>query len=123
MKVIIPVEEKTPEAPVCVSFGRTPLFLMADTESGKTEFFENTAVSSQGGAGIKAAQLLADKGAQAVITYRCGENAASVLEPAGIKLYKAQNCTAAENIEMLKGGRLVLLNEISEGLHNHGGKE
>ncbi len=123
MKIAIPVEEKTLNTPVCVSFGRTPLFVIFDTENGEFEFIDNSAAASQGGAGIKAAQLLADKGAKAVVTFRCGENAAEVLNPAEIKLYKAISGTASENIEKFKAGELSLLNDIHPGFHNHGGKE
>jgi predicted Fe-Mo cluster-binding NifX family protein len=123
MKIALPVEEKILNTPVCVSFGRTPLFVIFDTENGEFEFIDNSAAASQGGAGIKAAQLLADKGAKAVVTFRCGENAAEVLNPAEIKLYKAISGTASENIEKFKAGELSLLNDIHPGFHNHGGKE
>jgi predicted Fe-Mo cluster-binding NifX family protein len=122
MKIAIPVEEKTLNTPVCVSFGRTPLFVIFDTENGEFEFIDNSAAASQGGAGIKAAQLLADKGAKAVVTFRCGENAAEVLKPAEITLYKAVDGTAYNNIEKFKLGELSLLNDIHPGFHNHGGK-
>lgn len=122
MKVIIPVESKCLNAPICPSFGRTPLFVLFNTENDEHEFIDNTAAASQGGAGIKAAQILVDKGAEALITYRCGENAAEVLNPAGIKMYKAQDGTVEENIAKLKEGKLSLLTEIHAGFHNHGGK-
>lgn len=120
MKVIIPVESKSLDAPVCPSFGRTPLFLSFDTESGAYVFLDNSAAASQGGAGIKAAQMLADHGSNAVITYRCGDNAAKVLVPAEIKLFKAQDGTVSENIEKFKSSGLEPLSEIHAGLHNHG---
>ena len=124
MKIALPVEEKSLNTPICVSFGRTPLFVMFDTESGEYEFIDNSvAVASQGGAGIKAAQLLADKSADVVITIRCGENAAEVLKPAEITLYKAVDGTAFDNIEKFRLGELSLLNDIHPGFHNHGGKE
>ena len=123
MKIALPVEEKTMNTPVCVSFGRTPLFVIFDTESGEYEFIDNSAAASQGGAGIKAAQLLEDKGVKAVITFRCGENAAGVLKPAEIALYKAVDGTAFDNIEKFKVKELYLLDEIHSGFHNHGGKQ
>ena len=119
MKIALPVEEKSLNTPICVSFGRTPLFVMFDTENGEYEFIDNSAASSQGGAGIKAAQLLADAGADVVITIRCGENAAEVLKPAEITLYKAVDGTAYDNIEKFKLGELSLLNDIHPGFHNH----
>ena len=123
MKIALPVEEKTLNTPVCVSFGRTPLFVIFDTENGEFEFIDNSAAASQGGAGIKAAQILVDKGAKAVITFRCGENAAAVLKPTEITLYKAVDGTAFDNIEKFRLGELSLLNDIHPGFHNHGGKE
>jgi predicted Fe-Mo cluster-binding NifX family protein len=123
MKIALPVEEKILNTPVCVSFGRTPLFVIFDTENGEFEFIDNSAAASQGGAGIKAAQILVDKGAKAVITFRCGENAAAVLKPTEITLYKAVDGTAFDNIEKFRLGELSLLNDIHPGFHNHGGKE
>ncbi len=122
MKIALPIEEKTLNTPVCVSFGRTPFFVIFDTESGEYEFIDNSAAASQGGAGIKAAQLLADKGVKAVITFRCGENAAEVLKPAEITLYKAVEGTAFDNIEKFRLEELSLLNDIHPGFHNHGDK-
>jgi predicted Fe-Mo cluster-binding NifX family protein len=121
MKVVVPVESKSLETPVCPSFGRTPLFVLFDTENKKHEFLNNEAAASQGGAGIKAAQTLVDSGAAALITYRCGENAAQVLNAANIKMYKAQDGTAGENISKFIDGKLSLLTETHPGFHNHGG--
>lgn len=121
MTVFLPVEEKSLDAPVCPSFGRTPLFACIDTESGACRFLDNSATASQGGAGIKAAQLLADSGADALITFRCGENAAQVLTAASIALYKAQPGSVNDNIQTFKEKRLPLLDEIHAGFHHHGG--
>ncbi|WMJ83039.1 NifB/NifX family molybdenum-iron cluster-binding protein [Oscillospiraceae bacterium LTW-04] len=121
MTIFLPVEEKSLDAAVCPSFGRAPLFACADTQSGDCRFLENPAVTSQGGAGIKAAQFLADGSANALITFRCGENAAQVLTAAGIMLYKAQAGSLNDNIKALQDNRLPLLEEIHTGFHHHGG--
>lgn len=121
MKIAIPVESESFEVPVCPSFGRTPLFALADTETGTQMFLDNTAAASEGGAGIKASQMLADHGVNAVVTYRCGENAVQVLDGAKIELYKAQSGTVSENIEKLKRGELTRLTETHAGFHHHGG--
>lgn len=122
MKIIVPVEDTSLDTLVCQSFGRTPLFMLFDTEKGEHEFLDNSAAASQGGAGIKAAQMLVDNGAEALITYRCGENAAEVLNVGSIKIYKAQDGSVSENIEKYKDGKLSELMEIHAGFHNHGGK-
>ena len=58
MKIAMPVDDKTMESSVCVSFGRTPYFLIYDTENKESVFLDNSAAASQGGAGIKAAQTV-----------------------------------------------------------------
>lgn len=121
MKLIIPVESKSLHVPVCPSFGRTPWFVSFDTDTGNHEFLDNSAAANQGGAGIKAAQMLADHAANVVITYRLGDNAAKVLNAAAIELYKAEDGTVLENIEKFGSGALARLLEIHPGFHNHGG--
>lgn len=122
MKIIIPVESKNADAPVCPSFGRTPFFMLFDTENQNCQFIDNSAAQSQGGAGIKAAQILVDSGAKALITYRCGQNAADVLNAGGIQIYKAETGSANDNIQKYKDGKLAVLTEIHPGFHHHGGK-
>ena len=121
MKLILPVESKSLDAPVCASFGRTPYYAVFDTENGDHEFLDNSAALSQGGAGIRASQILIDNGAKAVITHRCGDNAARVLGAANIVMYKAQDGTITDNVEKFKSGNLSILSEIHPGFHNHGG--
>ncbi len=120
MNIIIPSDGKSLDMAVCQSFGRTPYYVLFETKKGEVKFLDNEAAASAGGAGIKAAQMIVDAGAEAVITYRLGENAASVLSAAGVKLYKAQEGTVNDNIKLFAQGKLPPLNEIHSGYHNHG---
>ncbi|HNR03910.1 MAG TPA: NifB/NifX family molybdenum-iron cluster-binding protein [Bacillota bacterium] len=122
MKIAIPVDDKNMEASVCISFGRTPYFLIHDTESNRSLFFENSAAASQGGAGIKAAQFLVDHKADILLTPRCGENAAEVIKAANIKMYKTIPGSAKDNVNAFTEGKLSLLEEIHAGFHGHGEK-
>ena len=121
MKIAMPVDDKSMETTVCMSFGRTPYFLIYDTESKESVFLDNSAAASQGGAGIKAAQSIADNHARALLTPRCGENAAEVIKAAHIKIYKTINDSIMENINAFSEGKLPVLEEIHAGLHHHGG--
>ncbi|AHF08728.1 NifB/NifX family molybdenum-iron cluster-binding protein [Dehalobacter restrictus] len=121
MKIAIPVDDNSMDTSVCISFGRAPYFLLYDTETEENNFLNNSAAASQGGAGIKAAQNIVDSGAEAIITPRCGENAAEVLKVAEIALYKNTNNSIRDNIEALKEGKLNLLDDIHPGFHQHGG--
>ncbi len=122
MKIAIPVENKSMETTVCQSFGRTPYFLIYNTELKDGLFIENDAANSQGGAGVKAAQIVVDSDVNALLTPRCGENAAEVIMAAGIKIYKTVNDSIMDNIDAFDKGNLSVLADIHDGFHNHGGK-
>ena len=121
MKIAIPVEEKTLESSICASFGRTPYFLIYDTETKESTFIDNGAAASTGGAGIKAAQTVVDQKANILLTPRCGENAADVIKSADIKIFKTTSASVKDNIAAFVDGKLPLLDEIHAGFHGHGG--
>ena len=122
MKIAIPVDERNLEASVCVSFGRAPYFLIYDVKTKESIFIDNSAAASQGGAGIKAAQAVVDSQVGALITPRCGENAAEVFNAAKIKIYKMMNSSIKDNIAAFEEDTLSLLDEIHSGFHGHGGE-
>ena len=117
MIIAIPVNENSENPTVCASFGRTPFFLFYNTETNTSTTETNMAADAQGGAGIKAAQFVIDRGAAAVITPRCGENAAQVFKAADIKIYKSSGADAGQNLADLKAGKLEPLNSFHAGFH------
>ncbi len=119
MKLVIPVDEKKLDSTVCVSFGRAPFFLFYNTDSKESYFLDNSAIASQGGAGIKAAQAIVDENAQVLITPRCGENAEKVLKDAEITVYKSMDGCAQDNINAFLDSTLSVLNDFHAGLHGH----
>jgi predicted Fe-Mo cluster-binding NifX family protein len=121
MKIAIPIDEKVLESNVCVSFGRTPYFLIYDVETNESIFLDNSAAASAGGAGIKAAQTIVDNKANVLLTPRLGENAVDVIKSADIEIYKTTNASAKDNIDAFVAGKLSLLDEIHAGFHGHGG--
>lgn len=121
MKIAIPVDMKDLNSDVCVSFGRAPYFLIYDTDTKESAFIVNTAASSSGGAGIKAAQNIVDNKANILLTPRCGENAANVLIAADIDIFKTTTASARDNIKSFIEGKLFPLDEVHEGFHGHGG--
>lgn len=121
MKIAMPVNENNDQTTICLSFGRTPYYLVTDTESGDKEYIENKAAAQPGGAGIAASQSLVDAEVDAVLAPSCGENAARVLQAAGIKIYKTQGVLVDENIRALVDGKLSSLDEIHPGFHGRGG--
>ncbi len=118
MIIAIPSDKESLDSPVCVSFGRAPFYCLYNTETEQSTFVVNSAADSPGGAGIKAAQLLVDSKANVLITIRCGENAAKVLQPANVELLKALNLSIADNIAAYKQNKLEPLKEVHAGYHN-----
>lgn len=120
MKIAIPVDENMMNTKVCVSFGRAPFFYVYDTTKKQGDFLVNGAAAAQGGAGVKAAQIIVDSGANVLITPRCGENAADVFKAAQIKLYKNSSESIEDNLKAYRDGSLNALTNIHPGFHGHG---
>ena len=116
MIIAIPTEETRKN--VCVSFGRAPYFLFHNTETDTTEYIENRAAQAQGGAGPKAAQLVLDHDADVLITVRCGENAARVLQMAEVRIMEAQGQDALENVKIFLEGKGKELTHFHAGFHH-----
>lgn len=119
MKIAIPADDRKMEGNVSNSFGRAPYYLIYDTETSQGEFIENSAAQAQGGAGIKAAQEIVDSKAKTLLTPRCGENAAKVLQGATIEIYQSLAGSLFENILAFEAGSLLPLTEIHAGHHGH----
>ena len=115
MTVMIPVDENRRE--ICPSFGRTPCFLLWDPATDETRYVDNPAAQAQSGAGTQAAQFVVDQGADVLLTPRCGENAARVLQLAGIRICKTQGLDAGENLAAFREGRLEDLTHFHAGFH------
>lgn len=113
MKIAIPLDENKQD--VCIVLARAPYFLFR--EEGKDVIVENPAAQAQGGAGIQAAQFLVDSDVNALITVRCGQNAADVFKAADIKIYKSVNKAAADDLTALEEGKLEELTHFHGGFH------
>ena len=123
MKIALPVKARSLQAEISDTFGRTEYFLIYDMENKTAEYIDNSAAASQGGAGIKAAQTVVDQNVEALLTPQCGENAARVMQPNGIRIYKTQGGFAEGNIEAFEKGTLSLIEKIHGGFHGGRGGE
>lgn len=112
MIIAIPVDENRAE--LCVSFGRAPFFAVCDA-AGEISFVENPGAEAQSGAGVKAAQCVVDSGADAVITVRCGENSAQVMQAADIVIYAADGVDLKANLAAFEAGTLSVLDHFTAG--------
>ena len=87
MKIIITSQGKDLNSEVDPRFGRCQFFIILDTETNDFEVIENPNIHAGGGAGTQAAQTVAEKGAEAVLTGNVGPNAFMTLTAAGIIVY------------------------------------
>jgi predicted Fe-Mo cluster-binding NifX family protein len=85
-------------------FGRCACFLIIDTDTLDFEVIENSSKNLSGGAGIEAAQRVADQGVTHVLTGRCGPNAEKVLSAAGIRIVDGCAGTVRETVERFRSG-------------------
>lgn len=108
MKIAISSTGENLDSNVSDTFGRCPYFIIAEIEDKKVvkfEAVENTSANQMGGAGISAAQIVADKGAEVALTANLGPRAFDVLKQFDIKSYKA-NGSVKEAIQKFIDGEL-----------------
>ncbi len=110
MKVAIPVDNPNPEAPVSPIFGRCSYFIIFEVENGKIKshkIIENPAKGAVRGAGIQAAQLIANEGANVLIVGNIGPNAMLALNSAGVRVIPGvPGIPAKEAVEKFLRGEL-----------------
>jgi predicted Fe-Mo cluster-binding NifX family protein len=104
MKIAVSSTGPDLDAQVDPRFGRAQYLLVVDTHTLEFEALQNPNVAAGGGAGIQTAQMIAAKGAQAVLTGNCGPNAYQTLSAAGIKVYVGVAGAVREAVERLKRG-------------------
>lgn len=88
MKLCITATGNTLEARTDSSFGRAPWLILVDTDTLAFEAVENSNARASQGAGIAAAQLISNKGADGLLTGRVGPKALSALQASGIAIFE-----------------------------------
>jgi predicted Fe-Mo cluster-binding NifX family protein len=112
IKVAISAKENNLEGEIGDVFGRSPYFVIAEIENGemkKTEIIENKNANQTGGAGISAAQLMAEKNVNAVITKNVGPRALDVLKQFNIGIYHGEGMIE-EVLQKFMDGKLEKTN-------------
>lgn len=117
MKIAICSSGQDLESQVNPRFGRCPYFLLVDSETKEFEVLENTAGMVSRGAGVSAAQMVANKKVAAVLGVNFGPNAVNVLGEAGIKLYtlppEKSSVSIAEALELYRGGKIEEVKKVT----------
>jgi len=118
MKIGITSTADNLDAEVDQRFGRCRYFIIVNPESMEFEPLSNENFMASGGAGIQAAQTIANKGVEAVITGNVGPNAFQTLNAAGIKVYTGALGTVRNTIEQFKNGELKETEAPNVGSHS-----
>jgi len=99
----------TLDSPMDPRFGRAAYFIVAETETMEYSAVDNAGNRSGSGAGIAAAQAVANRSVTAVITGNVGPNATEVLQAAKIGIFRGEPGTARENILHFTRGELAAI--------------
>ena len=116
MKIACSTQAATLDAQIDPRLGRAAYFLIVDTDSQAVDVFDNSGGAS-GGAGIQAAQTLASKGVQVVITGNCGPNAFTTFQAANIAVYTGASGTARDALAQYQQGTLTAAGQPNVGGH------
>ena len=118
MKIAITATETGLGAKVDPRFGRAPGFMVVENEDKSFEYVSNTAnAGAAQGAGIAAAQTVANAGAGAVITGHCGPKAFAALQAANIAVYTTTAATVEEALAEYNEGKLQALTSSDKAGH------
>ncbi len=115
MKIILTTTSPSMDSELDPRFGRCRYFLLVDTDTMEWQALPNPGIDLPGGAGIQAAQFVANQKVDAVVSGDFGPNAFQVLNTAGVPMYRFGSCqTARQVIDRFKDGQLERFDEPSQ---------
>lgn len=107
MKIAVASAGHTLESPLDARFGRCAYFVIVDPDTLDFEAVPNPAATAGQGAGIQAAQTVADRGADVVIADNIGPNAHQALTAGGIQIVRGARGTVREAVAQYRTGQLT----------------
>ena len=118
MKICVSASNEHLESLIDPRFGRCAYFIIVDSDTMNFEALPNTSISAAHGAGISAAQAVANKDVKVIITGNIGPNAYQVLSSTGIKIFTGITGTVKEAIEKYKSGQLKEASQPTAPAHS-----
>ena len=106
MKICITSTGKDLDAQIDPRFGRCSYFLFINPEDMDVEAVSNESALATGGAGIQAAQRVAQQKVKCVITGNIGPNAFQTLKAAYIEVITGISGRAKDAVDQYKAGNL-----------------
>jgi predicted Fe-Mo cluster-binding NifX family protein len=121
MRIAITTTGDNLDSQIDPRFGRAQFILVVDGDGTLLDIIDNAKNRAAiGGAGIQAANTLAEKKVDVVLTGRCGPNATEALKTVGIEFGKVQSGTAKEVLHRFKQGEIPSVSNIGPGLNTAG---
>lgn len=112
MKIAVTSTGPDLESEVDPRFGRAPYFLIVDSETFDFEVLDNKEnVNALKGAGIQAAGMVSNKGAEVLLTGFCGPNAFKAMKAAKIGVANNASGTVRDAVQAYLDGKLPLADE------------
>ncbi len=114
MKICIVSSGKTLNSLASSRFGRAPYLLVLNEKGEIEEVLSNEGVQAMRGAGIAAAQEIASKGVNILISGNIGPKALDVLDMAGVKIFFASSSLTVKKVFLMwKEGKLTQVSRSS----------
>lgn len=107
MQIVISTAGSDLDATVSPIFGRSPGFLLVDSDTWDYRAIDNPAVGAPGGAGIQAAQFIVNQKVDALISGNVGPNAFGVFRAEGVVVYAHAEGTVRQAVEAVVAGQLA----------------
>jgi predicted Fe-Mo cluster-binding NifX family protein len=108
MKVAVTAKGSLLDSEVDPRFGRAPYILIVDTETLAFEAVDNGEnANAFKGAGIQAATMVSDRGAEVLMTGYCGPKAFTTLEAAGVKVVNDVTGRVRDAVALFKSGKVT----------------
>jgi predicted Fe-Mo cluster-binding NifX family protein len=109
MKIAVTSTGTDIDSEVDPRFGRAAYIIIVDSETFEFEVVDNKDnVNAMKGAGIQAARMVSDKGADVLLTGFCGPNAFKAMNAARIKVANDAKGTVREAVQAYLDGKLPL---------------
>jgi len=105
-KIVVTAAKPSLDAAVDPSFGRCAYFVIVDAEDGTMETIENTSAAARRRAGVQSAEMIASKGAEVLLTGKCGPSAFRALSGKGIQVVTGCSGSVRDVIKQYKEGKL-----------------
>jgi predicted Fe-Mo cluster-binding NifX family protein len=122
MRIAISSAGPSLDSTVDPRFGRCQFFLIVDLANMDFEAVPNASNTLEGGAGIQAAKVVVERGAEIILTGYIGPNAQQVLSTAGLNTITGVSGTVREVAKQYREGKLKPVGERGVGIDKDPGR-